>query len=440
MDCAPAEFYVNKSFSSGFAETRSAIDETMEEIKSHWEDTKQWWSEETGQALSTVKLADSSGSDGYTTFQFRIPNANEEKRLREYKHIHVSSILKNGVYFYSPKMKKLSEALAGLKREYNLATKEIVANAMDIVATYLPILHQSASVVGAVDSLVSFAKTAAFSANGYVRPTMTTDKVGLLNISNGRHPCVELQSSVHFIPNHYNFSHDSRFTLLTGPNMGGKSTYIRGLGAIVVMAQMGSFVPASAASINVVDNILCRVGAGDLQGKGISTFMAEMLESSSILNRATDRSLVIIDELGRGTSTRDGYGLAYAIARYIVQEVKCATIFATHFHELTAMEEEFKPLVNNKHVSAEKPSGGELIFLYKVEEGPCLQSFGIDVAEMAGMIKSVVDEAKRKAGELERFDYKGRDEQVVKRMKAISRVSMEGSNEDILNAVRGILE
>jgi len=166
--------------------------------------------------------------------------------------------------------------------------------------------------------------------------------------------------------------------------------------------------------------------------------MAEMLESSSILNRATDRSLVIIDELGRGTSTRDGFGLAYAIARYIVQEVKCATIFATHFHELTAMEDEFKPLVNNKHVSAEKPSGGKLA--YNVLNGPCLQSFGIDVAEMAGMVKSVVVEAKRKAKELEHFEYKGRDEQFLKRFKGLSRASMEGSDKDILKAVKEALE
>ena len=162
--------------------------------------------------------------------------------------------------------------------------------------------------------------------------------------------------------------------------------------------------------------------------------------SSSILNRATDRSLVIIDELGRGTSTRDGFGLAYAIARYIVQEVKCATIFATHFHELTAMEDEFKPLVNNKHVGAEKPSGGELTFLYKVLNGPCLQSFGIDVAEMAGMVKSVVVEAKRKTKELEHFEYKGRDEQFLKRFKGLSRASMEGSDKDILKAVKEALE
>jgi len=170
-------------------------------------------------------MEEEGSSHGY---KFRIPNTNEEKRLRGYKQIHMSAILKSGVTFQTKEMKDLSQRYAQLKSEYAAGTKEIVMNAIEIVASYLPILHQSASIIGAIDCLMAFARTVASSPGRYCRPTMSTDKPGLLKVSNGRHPCVELQSSVRFIPNDYSFSRlEGRFTLLTGPNMGGKSTYIR---------------------------------------------------------------------------------------------------------------------------------------------------------------------------------------------------------------------
>jgi DNA mismatch repair protein MSH2 len=218
-----------------------------------------------------------------------------------------------------------------------------------------------------------------------------------IRLEGARHPCVELQENMEYIPNDIDLTFPQAQLLVSGPNMGGKSVYIRSLGAIVCMAQIGSYVPCTSATINICHSILARVGAGDLQERGISTFMAEMLESSAILRAATKRSLIIIDELGRGTSTFDGYGLARAILEYLMDRVGCMVVFATHFHELTHL-----PGVRNCHVTAQKGSQG-LTFLYQVRPGPCLESFGIQVAEMAHVPKAVIEDAKKRARELENF-------------------------------------
>ena len=305
---------------------------------------------------------------------------------------------KSGQFFTSKKLRALARTHADLGDQYSRSQSAVANEVVNVASTYIPVLPSLGSTLSHLDVLMSFAQVSAFSTNTYVRPTFGER----VNLVQARHPCMEVQSDVMFIPNDVCMDREtSQFNIITGPNMGGKSTYIRQVGVIAHMAQLGCFVPCSSAELSIMDCVLARVGASDSQLKGISTFMAEMMETASILKHATPRSLIIIDELGRGTSTYDGFGLAYAISEHIIKSIGSFGLFATHFHELTDLANKY-PQVENLHVvAATETSDDDITLLYKVEKGVSNQSFGIHVAEAVHFPDKVIKMAKRKARELE---------------------------------------
>ena len=296
--------------------------------------------------------------------------------------------LKDRERYITPELKEYEETVLRAEERAVALEAELFAALRERVASFVPQLQATAGALAELDVLTCFAHLAA--TRRYVRPELSAEPV--LKIVAGRHPVLDvLKPGGEFVPNDTRLSPRDRVHLITGPNMAGKSTYIRQTALITVLAQCGSFVPADAATVGLADRVFARVGAGDDLGRGQSTFMVEMTETARILNAATDRSLVILDEIGRGTSTYDGLSLAWAVTEHLHDAVKARTLFATHYHELTALAGDL-PALSNRHVAVAERDG-EIVFLHTIREGAASQSYGIHVAKLAGVPRAVLDRA-----------------------------------------------
>lgn len=345
------------------------------------------------------------------------------------RYIELQTV-KAGVFFTTKKLRTLSQQYLDYSAEYNAKQRELIKEILAITLTYQTVFLRLSLALSHLDVLAAFANVAIFAPTPFVKPRLHPLALSLdssefaarrINLTDARHPVLEVQDDVNFIANDVSLANNdgSSFAIITGPNMGGKSTYIRQVGVIALMSQVGSYIPAldedSVPELPIFDAILSRVGAGDSQLKGLSTFMIEMLETSSILATATANSLIIIDELGRGTSTYDGFGLAWSISEHLIAQKQCFTLFATHFHELTKLAEKHPGKVQNLHVVAhieknddeDDNNDDDITLMYRVEPGISDKSFGIHVAELVKFPTKIINMAKRKASELQHINTGG---------------------------------
>jgi DNA mismatch repair protein MutS len=325
---------------------------------------------------------------GYTQvfgYYIEITNAHKEKIPAGYVR---KQTLKNAERYITPELKEYETLVLNAEDRLKDLEYEVFQKVRARVAEEIAELQQTARSLASLDAAASLAQVAG--ENRYVLPEL--DDSTAFDVRDARHPVLEVMIEEKVVPNDLLLTADKPVALITGPNMAGKSTYIRQAALAALMAQMGSFVPAGSAKLGVVDRIFTRVGAADELTRGQSTFMVEMSETANILNNATNRSLIILDEIGRGTSTFDGVSIAWAVTEYLHDKLKARTLFATHYHELTELGRVLKG-VRNLHVSV-KEWGDGIVFLHRIVEGPTDKSYGIHVARLAGIPKAVVERSK----------------------------------------------
>ena len=303
--------------------------------------------------------------------------------------------LKNNERFITNELKQHEEKVLSAQSKFLALEKRLYEALFDQIMPELEKLQLLAQSLSEIDVLNTFAERA--ETLSYIKPVLQEESG--INIEAGRHAVVEQMTTEPFIANPVVLNNNREMLIITGPNMGGKSTYMRQTALIVLLAHIGCYVPASAATIGMVDRIFTRIGASDDLASGRSTFMVEMTETANILHNATNKSLVLLDEIGRGTSTYDGLSLAWACAEMLAIKTKAFTLFASHYFELTLLADQIKTLAN-VHLDAVE-HGDSIVFMHTVQEGAASKSFGLQVAQLAGVPKSVIQRAKQRLTELE---------------------------------------
>ena len=334
-------------------------------------------------------------------YYIEITNTNADKVPADYVR---KQTLKNAERYITDALKHYESEVLTAEERAKALEADIFEQVRRQLAEHLPALQAAAEAVATLDVLACLAQTAVD--RGYRRPAITQENV--LHIVGGKHPVLAEQLKEKFVPNDVHMEHkNNRLLVITGPNMAGKSTYIRQAALLTLLAQTGSFIPCEEAAIGLADRVFTRVGAADELTRGLSTFMLEMVETANILNNATARSLVILDEVGRGTSTYDGLALAWAISEHIALRIKCRTLFATHYHELTELE---KVLDGTENLNvAVREWADEVIFLHKIVKGGTDRSYGVHVARLAGVPRDVIDRAKSLLPQLQAHLAEGLD-------------------------------
>lgn len=394
-DDPPAAMNVIGTIRPGYAEELDAILDATREAREWIANLESQERRRTG--IASIKV----GFNKVFGYYIEITNAHQDKVPADYIR---KQTLVNAERYITPELKEYETLVLNAEEEILKVERRLFEALCHQIAAQAQRLLSSARAIAHLDGFVSFADVAV--REGYVRPTLTDDD--LLVIKAGRHPVVEklLDSGTRYVPNDTHFDSMSRIHLITGPNMSGKSTYIRQVAIITLMAQIGSFVPADEATIGLVDRIFARIGAQDEIHAGQSTFMVEMIETARLLSGSTRRSLLILDEVGRGTSTYDGLAIARAVVEYIHNHprLNCRTLFATHYHELTELPN-ILPRARNFNVAVSE-QGDQIVFLHRLLPGGADRSYGVHVAQLAGMPRPVVERAREL---LEHLETQGSD-------------------------------
>ncbi|MHC4554329.1 MAG: DNA mismatch repair protein MutS [Planctomycetota bacterium] len=362
---------------------RTGYNEELDKLRSIAKDGKTWLAEYQQREIQRTGIERLKiGFNKVFGYYIELNHRDSDKAPAEYVR---KQTIKNAERYITDELKKYEEQVLGARDKGLELELSLFEQVRHETTKYIRRLQALAQVLATLDCLASLAYLAR--QNHYIRPKITEGKE--LNIIEGKHPVLAQILGAEFVPNDVNLSDDGKdLAIITGPNMAGKSTYIRQVALLVLLAQTGSFIPAKKAQIGIVDRIFTRVGASDELIRGQSTFMVEMTETANILNNATDKSLVILDEVGRGTSTYDGLSLAWAITEHLANEIHCRTLFATHYHELTELGQ---LLVNVKNLNvAVREWAGDVVFLHKIVPGGTDKSYGVHVAKLAGVPKSIL--------------------------------------------------